>query len=61
MSKLQELNRKCAAETFKKYCTFLKQYDSHYPCLQISGAQECLKMCFNILLKNISMSLLSGL
>lgn len=44
-------------DLYYKYCTYLTQYDQHYPCLQLSSAQECLKMCFNVLMRNVPLAL----
>lgn len=44
-------------ELFYKYCTFLMQFDQHYPCLQVVGAQECMKMSFNVLMRNVPLAL----
>lgn len=47
-------------DLYYKYCSYLQQYDKHYPCLQVCSAQECLKMCFNVLMRNVPMALRTG-
>lgn len=44
-------------DLYYKYCEFLRKYDSHYPCVQLSAAQECLKMCFELLMRNVPLAL----
>lgn len=52
-TKLGEFDYRFAAEKYKKYCKFLETYDKNYPCLQLCTVQECLKMCYNILVDNV--------
>lgn len=57
MSRLQKLDRKCALDCYDRYSKFLYEFDSYYPCMQLCGVQECLKLCVNVLMKNVPMVL----
>lgn len=54
IEKLTSLDVKFASKNLKRYCQYLKEINSHYPCRQIAEAQENLKMCFHILVENYS-------
>lgn len=54
IEKLTSLDVKFASQNLERYCQYLKEVDSHYPCRQIAEAQENLKMCFHILVENYS-------
>lgn len=56
MKTLQKFTLDCE-DLYFKYCTYLSTSDKYYPCLQVSSAQECLKMCFNVLMRNVPLAL----
>ncbi|XP_037024650.1 SET and MYND domain-containing protein 4-like [Bradysia coprophila] len=55
IEKLTLLDEEFASNNLKRYCQYLKNFDSHYPCRQIAEAQENLKMCLHILVANYSL------
>lgn len=46
---LMAYDRQFALDNYQRYCDFLLKYSEHYPCAQISSAEESLKMALNIL------------
>lgn len=55
IEKLTNLDESFALNNLNRYCEYLKNFDSHYPCRQIAEAQENLKMCLHILVANYSL------
>lgn len=53
---LSSFNLNCE-HLYLKYCAFLTKYDEHYPCQQLTAAQECMKMCYNIMNRNVPLAL----
>lgn len=56
VEKMTSLDEEFAAKNLKRYCQYLKNYDSRYPCRQVAEAQENLKMCLHILVANYSLN-----
>lgn len=55
VQQLQRFSLDCE-DLYFKYCKFLGKWDAHYPCEQVVKAQECMKQCFNVLMRNVPLA-----
>lgn len=58
IQRLQQYSKDFCGEELSKFMAFLSEHDDHYPCVQLSGVQECLKMCLQVKMRNVPMALL---
>lgn len=56
IKKLESFTLDCE-DLYFKYCMFLATADKHYPSVQVNSTQECLKMCFFLLMRNVPLAL----
>ncbi|XP_055692866.1 SET and MYND domain-containing protein 4-like [Lutzomyia longipalpis] len=55
---LTRFSVKCAKDGFNALCKYIRKHGHHYPARQLCEAEEDLRICFNIMSRNIPLRLL---